>query len=346
MQKIPQEIIELAERLTLHHPRLSIVPDTDEYPWFIRELQRQLQALESRKELLLPNIRNNNDSVAVFSDYGGESADSKYHTYSFLVCAWNQTGYFNQEMEKLRNSNGLNDPFKEITFKDFRYGPIKRSLDKYLANLSNFVNGYLFTVVVEKTLGSIFGSDSKETSKHLVETFKDNGLGSWKPQVAEKLLRITHFSSYLVALLSRKGQKVVWMTDHDSIAPNSNRFTDTLNLFSNLLNHYCPHELSTIGGAVPFEEKSPMFLDLLSSTDIVAGSIEHYMTRSNDIDGEPEIKEEVDKVLCWLTGQGISLKKHTMFIRKQDEGMVSGTLQFNLKEPDPEAIFVPVIVKK
>lgn len=85
----PKELIELAANLTLHGANLAIVPDSEEYTWFIREMQKQLQALEARNELLLPNIRDENESIAILSDYGGESSDSKYLTYSFLVCAWN-----------------------------------------------------------------------------------------------------------------------------------------------------------------------------------------------------------------------------------------------------------------
>jgi hypothetical protein len=135
------------------------------------------------------------------------------------------------------------------------------------------------------------------------------------------------------------------MTDHDSIAPTNERFMDVLNLFTNLLRHYCKHELSTIGGAVPFEENAPEFLDLLSATDVVAGSVEHYFSRSDGTDDEPLIKEEANHVLRWLSGQGVALKKHAMVIRAKEDGLVSGTLKFELKEHDPEAIFIPVVVK-
>ncbi len=341
----PKELVELATQLTLHGANLSVVPDTDEYPWFVREFQKQLLAQETRRELLLPNIRDNNESIAVFSDYGGESSDSKYFTYSFLICAWNQAGDFIRAMEDLRKEAGLNDPFKEIAFKDFRYGPIKRSLEGYLKNLSNYVNGYLLTVVVEKSAGSLFGTDRKATHEFITRTLAENGFGTWKPDVAEKILRITHFAAYLVALLSRADQKVIWMTDHDSIAPSNERFMDVLNLFNNLLRHYCKHELSTVGGAVPFEEKCPEFLDLLSATDVVAGSVEHYFSRSHGKDDEPLIKEEANHVLRWLSGQGVALKKHAMIIRAKEGGLVSSTLKFELKEEDPEAVFVPVVVK-
>ncbi|MGY6272132.1 hypothetical protein ACXIUT_20780 [Achromobacter denitrificans] len=341
---VPKELIALADQLTLHGANLHVIPDTEDYPWFVRELQKQWIAQEARKELLLPNLRNENASIAIYSDYGGESYDSKYFTYSFLICAWNQTGAFHEAMRKLRDKYGLNEPFKEISFKDFRYGPISRALDDYLKNLSNFVNGLLLTIVIEKSVGSVFGEETKTAHQFIKKTLEDAGFGSWKPEVAEKLLRIVHFPAYLVALLSKPGQNVFWMTDHDSIAPTQEQHIKVLNLFGNLLRHYCKHELGTIGGAVPFEEKDPQHLDLLSATDIVAGSIEHYYTRSYAKTDEPLIREEANKVLRWLTGQGVALKKHTMIIRKQDTGIVSGTLRFELKEKDPEAIFVPIVV--
>ncbi|MGF6996327.1 hypothetical protein [Paraburkholderia sp. GAS32] len=340
----PKELIEYANRVTLHNPDLQIVSQSEDYPWFIREFQRQLQVLEARKELLLPNLRDNNESVAIFSDYGGESSDSKYNTYSFLICAWNQLALFHREMDKLRLEAGLSNPLKEISFKDFRYGPIKRSLDKYLSNLSNLVNGYLLTVVVEKTVGSVYGTDRKATHKFITKTLAENGFGDWKYDVAEKMMRITHFSAYLAAFLSGPGQKIFWMTDHDSIASTGEKFQSALSLFDRLLRHYSKHEFSLVGGAVPFEEKSPQFLDLLSAPDIVAGSVEHYLTRAYGGNEEPLVKEGADKVLGWLTGQGIGLKRHTMIIRTQDNGIVGGTLKFDLKETDPNAIFVPILM--
>ncbi|WP_146121068.1 hypothetical protein [Achromobacter sp. MYb9] len=333
-----------AQKLTLQGANLNVIPGGDNYPWFIWEYQKQLIAQEFRKELLLPNLRDENLSMAIYSDYGGESHDSKYLTYSFLICAWNQTGHFHKAMQQTREKFKLNDPFKEISFKDFRYGPISRSLDNYLANLGNCVNGLLLTVVIEKSIGSIFGDQTKSTQQLLQKTLEDSGLGSWKPEVAEKIVRIVHFPAYLVALLSRPGQNVFWMTDNDSIAPTKAQHLKVLELFGNSLGHYCKHELGTIGGGVPFKEKDPRHLDLLSATDVVAGSVEHYFTRHHGNASEPLIREEANKVLRWLTGQGIALKKHNMIIRKEGAGIVSGSLSFNLKEKDPKAIFVPIVV--
>jgi hypothetical protein len=132
------------------------------------------------------------------------------------------------------------------------------------------------------------------------------------------------------------------MTDHDSIAQPTERFKAVLGLFSSILSQYCPHKLSTVGGAVPFEEKTPLMLDLLSATDIVAGSLEHYFTHSRTDQGTPQIKQEADRVLCWLTGQGIALKRQTIIIKAEERGIVSGTLRLQLKTPNVSELVIPV----
>ena len=338
-------ITRLAHDLTLHGANLQLVNESDQYPWFIQEMQRLFLAEDRRNRLLLPNIRDKNESVGVYSDYGGESSDSRFLTYSFLVCAWNQTGQFQEAMSEIRKKHKLDDQFKEIAFKDFRYGPIQRALDEYLSCASNFVNGLLLTIIIDKDIGSVWGSDRAESKKRINQAIAEADLGQWKPDIAEKMLRIVHFSSYLVALLSAPGQKVCWTSDHDAIADPPERFEKVLGLFDRLLKHYAPHDFEYVGGALPFDEKWPLQLDLLSLTDIVAGSIEHYYTRRvRNEGGEPTIKEQADKVLQWLTGDGIALKRRTMIFRAAGEKVKCGNVVFTMKEQDPNAIFVPVHV--
>jgi hypothetical protein len=337
-----KELIDWARKLTLTRPNLSIVPDTDDYPWLIRELQRQLQVLESRRELLLPNLMDDNETIAIFSDYGGESSKSRYHTYGFLICAWNQLHAFNSVMHELREKTGLNSPFKEIAFKDLRYGPIRRALADYLAHLSNLVNGFLLTVVVEKAAGPLFAVQGK-TKEELTQLLSDQGFGSWKPAVAEKVLRVTHLAAYLIALLSRDGQKVVWMTDHDAIAPSEPSFMATLRLFSQLLSHYCPHSPSALGGAFPIEEGTGTYVDLLSAPDLVAGAVEQYFTRARE-NSELAPSESAQSVLRWLSGQGIALKRHVMMIRREDGGVIGARISFGRPEGHPDEMFVPVLL--
>lgn len=199
------------------------------------------------------------------------------------------------------------------------------------------VPGLLFSVIVEKGSDSIFVSEKKEVIKIL----KDNNLGEWKPSVVEKLLRICNISAYLVSLLIATSQKVFWMTDNDAIAANKNLATAWLTIFNQLLSILSRHELSNVEGAVPFKERNLLTLDLLSSADVVAGSLEHYFTRLSG--GFEDFKEEANKVLEWLCYDGLLLKKQNIRIVRSESGIVkAGTIEFAPTEPDPKKITIPV----
>ena len=90
----PVACAQFADAFTKKNYDLKILRDGQEYPVIIRAIEDHFNNLERRKTLLLPELAHKNETVAVFSDYGGESKDSKCFTYSFLVCAWNQTGMF------------------------------------------------------------------------------------------------------------------------------------------------------------------------------------------------------------------------------------------------------------
>jgi len=338
-----EELAKYAARVVMRNPDLNIVPDTDHYPWFIKEFQRHLQSSEARKELMLPNIQDENETVAVFSDYGGEHPSSRYYTYSFLIVAYNQLYLFNKKIDELRVEHGLNDPFKEIAFKRLDHGPSYRFLEPYLLAAQNLINGLVVTVVVEKGIDSLFVDGKLNSSTVLQEALAKIGMSYLKPAVAEKLFRVTHYLSFLITLLSKDGQKVFWMTDNDAIAANTERFQDALSYLCRMLGHYSDKRYETVGGAVPFKEKDSGFLDLLSIPDLVGGAVENYLTnKAQGGGGDFSIKPGSEVILKWLANQGISLKKHTMIIRKDCEGVSAATLNFNLVEPlsDSEVVSV------
>ena len=173
-------------------------------------------------------------------------------------------------MSAVRQRHGLGT--KEIAFKDFRLGQVQRSLPDYLTAL-NVVPGFLFTLAVDKRLTSLFGPQGKETRELIAQALAQTGAGERKPEVNEKLLRVVHVAAFLTGLLAHDGQKIFWMTDHDAIAPTHEMHEKMLILFQRVLGTYARREFSfqSMSGAVPFEERDLHTLDLLSSTDIVAG---------------------------------------------------------------------------
>src|SRR5215218_7019458 len=209
-------ITSLANDLVLKRPNLPILKNDLRFPPIVQAIETRLLDLMDKGELLLPNLQDNTDAIAVFSDYSGDSKDALYNTYSFLFCSPHYLEYFEREMEKIRELYGLNTPFKEIKFEHLHYGPIARSLYDYLILLNNYVPGLLFTLIVDKRITSLFGEPAREAQKYASKILRENGFGEWKGKVAERLLRVVHTISYFLALLSKDGQYIFWMTDNDN----------------------------------------------------------------------------------------------------------------------------------
>jgi hypothetical protein len=318
----------------------------ERYSVLVKAIQNCILASHRRRKLILPDLEAfNNGTVGVFSDYSGEST-GKYHTYSFLTYAYDGTLRFSEQMKALRASTGLAQ--KEIAFKDFGMGQMQRALPKYLEIANSFVPGFLLTVVVDKRLTSLFGSNERSTQRELAKALVDNDLGTWKPEIAEKLTRIVHICAFLVGLLASSGQKIFWMSDNDAICANEALHRHMLNLFANSLSLYTDPEcyFPTVGGATPFKECDLETLDLLSITDVVSSSVEHYLTKNYDTrSADEKMKPGAEKVIQWLAHDGIGLKKMNVLIQPGHAGKVkASTLEFKLQSPPADATIVPVVV--
>lgn len=336
-------IYEFARRVTIYEPEISVLDDKiyDQYILPVKAIDSCFKNKLQRKKLLLPELRNDgNETIAIYTDYGGESKNAAYNTYSFLVCGWNHSFAFYDFMKELRAEHKLGD--KEISFKDLRFGPVNRALRDYLLLLNNSIPGILLTLAIDKNIKSVFG---EKIPDYVREEIKKAGFGEWKPNVTEKVMRIVHSVAYLIALLSKDGHKLYWNTDHDSSVEGVRKHDNFINLFSNVLTLYTNNKFENIGYSVPFEEKSVRQLDFLSCPDLAAGAVEHYFTKQKTIK-EITIKKEAELILSWLGRDGIALKKHTILIEKSDEGDIKiSEVVFGSSEQRPEENLVQVPVK-
>jgi hypothetical protein len=160
--------------------------------------------------------------------------------------------------------------------------------------------------------------------------------------------RIVHLVAFFVGLLANDGQKILWMTDHDEISPNEEQYKNSLALFQRVLGLYARdgYKFPIIGGAIPFVERSIEMLDLLSVTDVVAGSLEQYLTQI-DLAGVEgiQVKPGADHVLRWLAHDGIGIRKLNILMRPGTGGMIQPTiLELSLKEPPQNMAFIPINV--
>jgi hypothetical protein len=341
-----RKLVEVANQLVWKKPNLDVLaPRTDglEYPVIATTLQEMLKFYEAQGKLFLPNLTAfDNKHVAIFSDYAGEGSGN-YHTYSVLICAWDALGLLRQQMQDIRARHGLSK--KEIAFKDFGMGQVQRALPDFLRTADSIL-GFLCTLVVSKKLTSIFGMPNRATHEELSKMLSDAGLGEWKREVAEKLLRIVHLTAFLTALLARDGQQLFWMTDNDAISPNQESHKRALALFQRVLSIYGRPNVNfpLIGGALPFDERAIEFMDSLSLADVTASSVEHYLTQK-DLRGDEQsaVKPGAEVVLQWLARDGFALKKGTFILLPAPNGAIRrGALEFRLVKPPENLWFVPI----
>jgi hypothetical protein len=330
-------LVNFMHETTMSNPALPLLPSSPDFvfPSLTRELDILLTKCEQRKKLLLPELRNHDEALAVFSDYSGEHKDSKYYTYTFFATAHGVLFYFAEQMEALRREHFQDKYDKEISYKDIQWGGIKRSLKHYL-RLVDRMPGLLLTVVVDKRIKSFFSGDTKMIRDTLVSA----GLGEWKPSVAEKLLRVTHLVTYIIALLSKDGQKIFWMSDHDSIAESNNIHASKI--VSSLLPDYGRKEHGSFGFATPFAERSLMYLDALSMTDLVAGAVQHYFTQDKITGGKFLVRNEDADITDWLGHQSF-LKKHCVMFRYVDDAnFIASNIIFEMTGIPENTIVIPI----
>jgi hypothetical protein len=341
-------LIEFANQLALKNPDLHLLrrnTTDNQYSDVIECLEHLLLQSDERRKLILPNLSAfSNQSLGVFSDYSGEGA-GRYFVYSILICGFNMHAPFGLRMAQIREDHNLGA--KEIAYKDFNMGQLRRALPHFLT-ATDGLPGFLCTIAVDKRISTVFGANDKETPARLVEIIEQAGLGRRKPRTAEKLLRVVHLTAYLTALLATNGQKVFWMSDHDEICANPTQHALLLELFGRVLPIYTRPGcvFGTMGGALPFAERSIDMNDLLSIPDVVAGTLGDYLSK-RDVEGPENIcvKRGAEEVLLWLARDGIGLKKACFVMRKTADGMIErGSIEFSPVTQVP-GVFVPIFDK-
>jgi hypothetical protein len=330
---VDDSVKQLANSLVLKDIRLPVELNSEQQPVLFQLYNQELTRRLQQRKLLLPNF-DKTGAVCIFSDYGGESSDSRYLTYTFTFVDYDFLGLnYEKKIKEIREAYGLQNPYKELAFKDLNYGPLQRALPAYLEMLDQSVNGLVFTLLVDKTVVSLLGENTKQTLLLAAQQMSELGLGQWRPKTVEKLQRVLATLAYFTHLLVPTGKKIFWMTDHDSIVANDEATKQTSQMFSNAIHQFPNVTYDPVGFATPFDKGSDeMFADLLSVSDLVAGAIEHYFTRKSKM-ADLTVSEGANQILMWLTRQAIALKKLCIMVFADDTGLRVGTVDFHLVNP-------------
>lgn len=287
---------------------------TDDYPLYGKLLAREVKKLN-----LLPDF-SQDKGLFILSDFGGEHKGANFTTYSFLICSFDKRSVFEKETIAVREKYSLNHPWKEYGFKDLRYGPIKRALNNFLDVSDKYIHGLLLTISIDKNIESVFGLEKKQAQAQTIELFKENALGEWKGNEAEKVLLVCHSIAVFMSILATNGQKFLWLCDHDSINEEGNKraFSHTQEILGHSLAMYSDNIYEIYSFAKPFD-KDAGTNDLLSLTDFSAGIIQEILQselKNKDI----KLSEEKVKLVKWMGSESNFLTKVNLVFTKQDDG--------------------------
>ena len=263
----------------------------------------------------LPNFEEDS-SIFVFSDYGGDHKEAFFNTYSFLIVSADKLSVFERHMDELREKNGLGD--KEISYKDLGYGPVKRSIKEYLDISDGCIHGLLLSVCIDKTIGSVFGPDKKSAKENLLQLCDQIGVGEYHEFKLERMYRIYVIIVLILDLTTSSAHKILWQSDNDQINEEGKRgsFSDSQQHFVRFLNEFTDKEYPLFGFAKTFSESCHL-TDLLSLTDLAAGMVQdllsqHYFGR------DLLVGEEKGEICKWLARKSRFLEKKCIALVKKD----------------------------
>jgi len=281
-------------------------------------------AISQIKEL--PDF-SDDSKIAVVSDFGGEHKGARFHTYSFLLMAYNKVGPFEDKIRSLRDKYGLFKPYSEFAFKDLTFGPRSRALPEFLHLVDNFIHGVLVTVAIDKRIGTVFGSSTKEAHAVLQQQLSAMELGQWKGIAAEKLLRVCHAIGIFTALTTQDKQRLLWYCDLDAINEDGRDrgFEHTQGVFLRVLRMYCDHDFEILGFAKSFEGKSHLD-DLLSIPDFAAGVVQDLLqAHHTGVDAITGGREK-EALIRWIATEARFLMKVVIQVSKLPNGELGSGL--------------------
>lgn len=193
-------------------------------------LNEKLAQRDSDRTFPLPNF-GRSESIVVASDYSGEHRGAPWSCLSFLLLPGLNHRAWEQERVQIRERYRLGT--RRMAFAKLTDEVKLAALPDFLAAIAR-QDGLLISVLLRKDIRSVFEAAGSVSAAK----WGAGRCAAWKRDVLEKMLRVTHLAAFFIAGVIRSGQSVTWITDHDAIAPNPDRFSEMADAFKTILSYY------------------------------------------------------------------------------------------------------------
>ena len=210
-----------------------------------------------------PVVDPRGQTLMMVADFGGQHKGQHFDTYAFLILDLDRNGRWLQNQRFFRQTimpNGRRMAFKAMNDKYRR-----QALVPFL-QLADDIEGWLVLFAVSKVGGSLFGGAEKSAEA-------EGLLKNWKPSVRGRLLRVMHFSAFLLSGLSSPGQDLLWVIDEDEMAANVQQLTQLTQILARVSSNSIAHDLRHLRcGTTHSDDGSLSLEDLVAICDLGAGA--------------------------------------------------------------------------
>ncbi len=274
-------------------------------------LNAEFCRLDTKYHNFFPDLRSAR-TLFLGSDYSGESPDSPYIVFSFLLTSLESLAKWEPKRLHVRLTH-LSDS-RRISFKRLADGQRRRALRPFL-KAANDLSGLSFSVAVSKQCDTLFAaSPPLNLNNPDFAAYR-----KWKPAVLDKTFFILHMLGVLLGGLAAPAQDVIWITDEDSIAANDQRVRELTQLFAWISSQYLDFDLGHCRcGTSRCDDGSRQIEDLLAIPDLIAGALAEQMAlRNEDQEGMSKIfwmhrgdfSNKTKDITWWYSESHSSLKR-------------------------------------
>ena len=273
-------------------------------------LQSQFLRLDQKYPELFPDLRSAK-TLLVGSDYSGESKDSEFLVFSFLVVtieSWSRWEVARKNVRSLYLSDR-----RRMSFKRMGDGQRAAALSPFL-NAANSLNGLSISLALHKKGEPVFHDPPLDLTNEDFAAYR-----KWKPKVLRKAFFASHVLSLILGGLGTHMQNVLWFTDEDAIAPNDQRLTELTQLFRWISTSYLSFNMGHFRcGTTRCDNGDEQLEDFVAIPDLIAGSLSEQLLLPSVRDKlagdnfwiyRPDMTDKTKSITEWFADVSSSLRK-------------------------------------
>lgn len=288
----------------------------------MNDFSQLIKAWDLRHPHALPDLRRGN-TILMGSDFSGQHRASEFEAYGFVLADLVRSGSWFVKRARLRAR--MKDG-RRFGFKSANDRLRARYLPEYLS-AANELHGLALVVLVHKELESLFTQQGKIRA----DDPEIQELAGWSISTIERMFRVCHFGSLLLAGLTRSNQNILWITDADDIVANEGRHRQFVNVFGQVSAHYLQHDLGHFRLATTASDTGSRDVeDFVGVADLAAGAVCEALNtyRREGLEPIPKVilpvpgrtTAKVQTLMNWWSDKRWALKRLTLSFEPGPEG--------------------------